>query len=195
MLGDFLDLDRCPQCKTANPTLEHRWEAMNAHGLLTGIFQCSKCSNYIFIQYWGFGESSSVKIYPNMTIHIDGNIPQSAARFLKQAIETPGSPDASIMTSASALDMMLQEHDLKAGTLHVRIDQAAEQHLITEDMANWGHHVRLEANDSRHPETEKTAPTQEDAEQNLEFVLALAEILFVLPARVTRGLAQTQTQE
>ena len=53
----------------------------------------------------------------------------------------------------------------------------------------------LEANDSRHPETEKTAPTQEDAEQSLEFVLALAEILFVLPARVTRGLAQTQTQE
>ena len=25
-------------------------EAMKAHGLLTGIFQCSKCSNYIFIQ-------------------------------------------------------------------------------------------------------------------------------------------------
>lgn len=195
MLGDFLDLDRCPQCKTANPTLEYCYERVNENKEPSGIFKCSKCTNSVFIEHFFHHDAIEINIYPSMISHVDENIPQSAARYLKQAIETLGSPDASIMTSASALDMMLQEHDLNAGTLHERINKAAEQHLITEDMANWGHHVRLEANDSRHPETEKTASTQEDAEQSLEFVLALAEILFVLPARVTRGLAQTQTQE
>ena len=87
----------------------------------------------------------------------------------------------------------LSRHDKWLCMMYPRLRLLHE--FLAEDMANWGHHVRLEANDSRHPETEKTAPTQEDAEQSLEFVLALAEILFALPARVTRGLAQTQTQE
>jgi len=92
------------------------------------------------------------------------------------------------MVCASAIDAMLKERGLSKGSLHARIDTAANEHIITTDMANWAHHVRLEANGQRHADGEDPLPTKEDAERSLEFALALAEFLFVLPARVTRGL-------
>jgi hypothetical protein len=55
-------------------------------------------------------------------------------------------------------------------------------------MGDWAHHVRLEANDQRHADKNAGFPTQEQAEQSIEFTEALAEILFVLPSRVRRGI-------
>ncbi len=92
------------------------------------------------------------------------------------------------MVCASAVDAMLKERRLVEGSLYARIDKAAKDHIITDDMAKWAHHVRLEANGQRHADEEFALPTKEDAERSLEFALALAEFLFVLPARVTRGL-------
>lgn len=90
--------------------------------------------------------------------------------------------------SASAVDAMLKERGYSDGSLYARIDKAIADHIITEDMAKWAHHVRLEANDQRHADAGAPLPTKEDAERSLEFAMALAEFLFVLPARVTRGL-------
>src|SRR5437870_1656655 len=59
--------------------------------------------------------------------------------------------------------------------------------LITAEMAEWAHEVRLDANAQRHADRAATRPTGEDARRCIEFALALAEFLFVLPARVKRG--------
>jgi hypothetical protein len=59
--------------------------------------------------------------------------------------------------------------------------------VITEGMAAWAHQVRLDANDPRHVDAARPHATQAEAKQTLEFAIALAEFLFVLPARVARG--------
>jgi|GEM_PF-3002552 len=59
-------------------------------------------------------------------------------------------------------------------------------------MGDWAHHVRIEANDPRHADKDAETPTQEKAEQSIEFTEALAEILFVLPSRVKRGIKRAQ---
>ena len=94
--------------------------------------------------------------------------------------------------SASAIDAMLKNRGLTKGTLYERIDLAAEQHLITTDMAKWAHQVRLDANDQRHADEAAPLPTTPDAERCFAFAVALAEVLFVLPARVTRGIEETK---
>ena len=96
------------------------------------------------------------------------------------------------MLCASAVDAMLKDKGLKDGNLKTRIDQAAERHLITIDMTRWAHQVRLDANDQRHADEAADLPTQEDARRSLTFALALAEVLYVLPARVTRGIEETK---
>ncbi len=91
------------------------------------------------------------------------------------------------MLAASAVDAMLKDKGFKQGSLHGRINDAAKQHLITEEMAAWAHEVRLDANDERHADEEADMPSTDDAERVIEFVLALAQFLYVLPSRVERG--------
>jgi hypothetical protein len=95
------------------------------------------------------------------------------------------------MLAASAVDAMLKAKGLKDGSLYSRIDKAAADHLITVEMARWAHEVRLDANDQRHADEEVPLPQQADAKRTVDFALALAQLMFVLPARVQRGIEDT----
>jgi len=92
------------------------------------------------------------------------------------------------MLAASAIDAMLKTKGLKDGSLHARIEKAAGDHLITAEMAQWAHDVRLDANEQRHSDDAAPLPSRDDASRALEFAKALAQFMFVLPARVKRGL-------
>ena len=92
------------------------------------------------------------------------------------------------MLAASAVDAMLKQRGYVEGTLYKRIEKAAGDHVLTSEMAPWAHAVRLDANDQRHADEAAVLPTPEDAKRVLEFALALGEYLFVLPARIARGI-------
>ena len=91
---------------------------------------------------------------------------------------------------ASAVDAMLKAKGYTEGNLYPRINRAAEDHVITEEMAKWAHEARLEANDPRHADVSNPLPSQEDAARSIDFVQALGQLMFVLPARVKRGRAK-----
>jgi len=118
---------------------------------------------------------------------VDEAIPERAKAYLEQAIKSFQAPVGAVILAAGSVDAMLKEKGLKEGSLYKRIDEAAQQHLITQEMAAWAHEVRLDANDQRHVDDAAPLPTQEDAQRAVEFVLALAQFLFVLPSRVQRG--------
>jgi Domain of unknown function (DUF4145) len=138
------------------------------------------------------GNTNFCDIWPDPN-GFSGDIPEEPLDYLKQAAETLSSPRASVVMSAGAIDAMLKAKGLVEGKLYPRIKQAVEQHLLTADMGEWAHDVRLDANDQRHADVKAIAPTKEDAKRCLEFAKALADILFVLPARVTRGKANAHT--
>lgn len=94
------------------------------------------------------------------------------------------------MLSASAIDALMKEKGYRNGSLYSRIKRAADEHVITSDMALWAHHVRLEANNPRHVDEGEPHATPAAAKQAVEFAYALANFLFVLPSRVTRGLKE-----
>jgi hypothetical protein len=91
------------------------------------------------------------------------------------------------MLAASAVDAMLKAKGYKNGSLYSRIDKAAEDHAITQEMSQWAHEVRLDANDERHADESADIASPEDAKRAVEFAEALGDFMFVLPARVTRG--------
>lgn len=130
-------------------------------------------------------------IWPNARVVAD-EIPNSARRYLAQAIDTLHAPDGAVLLAASAVDAMLKARGLTEGSLYKRIEQAAQQHLITSDMALWAHEVRLGANDTRHADEDRPHHEREEAERLIEFASALADFLFVLPAKVARGRATAQ---
>ena len=116
-----------------------------------------------------------------------GELPQRAREFLDQALSSVHAPAGAVMLTGSAIDAMLKDKGLKTGSLNARIEAAAAQHLITPEMAAWAHEIRLDANDQRHADEEADLPSQADAEKVIAFATALAQFLYVLPARVERG--------
>lgn len=133
-------------------------------------------------------------IYPKATGVSEG-IPEPANSFLKQAIDSLHAPAGAVMLCASAVDAMLKAHGVQKGSLYERIDEAAQDHLITEEMAAWAHDVRLDANEPRHSDEKAPLPAPEDAARCVQFVTTLAEIMFVLPSRVRRGRGKTTQSE
>ena len=99
------------------------------------------------------------------------------------------------MLCAGAVDAMLKVHGYTQGTLYIRIDKAKEDGLITAGMAEWAHDVRMDANDQRHADEKAPLPDESAAERSLDFAMALAELLFVLPERVKRGMGGSEKGE
>ena len=159
------------------------------------IYFCSTCGGAVAA--WGKkmspADAADVVAFfpPLMEADLDESIPEKPREFLRQAIGSRNAPAGAIMLAASSVDAMLKAKGLVDGVLNSRINQASEQHLITPDMAAWAHQIRLDANDQRHADVNGGLPTSVEAEQTVEFAKALAQFMFVLPARVTRGIAAT----
>jgi hypothetical protein len=88
--------------------------------------------------------------------------------------------------STTAVDAMHKERNYRDGSLYSRIRQAEHDHVLTANMADWAHDVRLDANDERHADEASNA-TPLEAVRCLEFADTLADLLFVRPARVKPG--------
>jgi hypothetical protein len=194
MLQNVLALEYCPHCGIAKPyiamPIQANWVRFAGHDgkeRIWGVYGCSWCGRLIVAVGQAGPGSQVTEIYP-VPESVAEEIPEKPREYLRQAILTVHAPAGSVMLCASAVDAMLKEKGHQEGTLNQRINKAVEDHLLTQEMGDWAHHVRLEANDPRHADKDADIPTQEQAEQSIEFTEALAEILFVLPSRVKRGI-------
>ena len=191
-LHSELKLNRCPHCGVSHPRLglnadfttishsggDHRqW----------GCYYCSSCGGVVTAAASMNDTSKNViEHYPQMQT-ADEAIPKRARDFLNQAIESLHAPSGAVILCASSVDAMLKEKGFTDGSLYERIEAAAEKHLITTEMAEWAHEVRLDANDQRHADESAQLPMQPEAQKCIDFTTALGEFLFVLPGRVERG--------
>lgn len=196
LLSNQLEIDRCPHCGVNKPSLRTRdadstetTTHENKNKRFWRFYICSRCGGVVTAA--ARGQSQSImEMYPAPK-EVNESIPARAKDYLSQAIDTIHAPAGSVMLSASAVDAMLKEKDYKDGSLYDRINQAAKDNLITDDMAKWAHEIRLDANDQRHSDKAIGLPAEEDAQKSVDFALAFAQFLFVLPSRVQRGLADT----
>ncbi len=190
-----LNLERCPHCNVDTPTLAEvkEFQTTDHHGSHKRnwvVYVCARCGGAILTATKTIKTSPRslvIEIYPEVTI-VSVEIPEPARSYLQQAIDSLHSPAGSVMLSASAVDAMLKAKNYKEGLLYPRIKQAERDHLITPEMAQWAHEVRLEANFPRHADENAPLPTYENAKRCVDFTKALGEFLFVLPSRVKRGL-------
>jgi hypothetical protein len=189
--GKQLTLERCPYCNTAKPTLTIQWQGQfhdhaGKNTRFWGIYCCSTCGSLVLACSPKDGNMPITNIWPAPQ-EVAETVPSRARVFLTQAIASQHAPAGAVMLTASAVDAMLKEKGYKDGSLYSRIDKAAEDHIITKEMAAWAHEIRLDANDQRHSDENAGLPTTADAEKVIEFASALAQFMFILPARVDRG--------
>jgi hypothetical protein len=197
-----LKLRTCPHCGIAWPLVlpiaqspQYLISRSTSEGKerLWGVYVCSSCAGIIAAEAPHF-QAQITSLIPAIK-DFSKDIPDLPRELLRQAYESLNAPAGAIMLSASAIDAMLKIKEYVDGSLKARIDQAVTDNLLTKDMGEWAHHVRLDANDQRHADVNAGLPTQAQAKQSFELAEALAEILFVLPARVSRGISKAKDAE
>lgn len=197
-LESHLILERCPHCRVANPNIIQLTKFKtnsfdNSYLRYWAVYSCKRCGGAI-TAFSLNNEGFVVEMYPS-EISIDDNIPEKARAFLTQAVDSLHAPSGAIMLAASAIDSMLKEKGLKEGKLYSRINKAAKNHLITESMAKWAHEVRLDANDERHADDNAELPDGKAAKKTVDFALALAEFLFIIPSKIERGIKKATEKD
>ncbi len=197
-LSAELELNRCPYCHVDTPSLKKvfQYETFSYSGKdcrRWGLYLCSRCGGLVLANSLSFG-GPVLNFYPSSR-SIDDSIPDQARSYLKQSLDSLHAPSGAIMLAASSVDSMLKYKGYKDGSLYVRIDKAASNHLITSEMARWAHQIRLEANEQRHSDEDLGLPNEEEAKRVVEFAFALAEFLFVLPSKVTKGLEESSLEK
>jgi hypothetical protein len=196
-LEQNLKLERCPHCNVANPNLFklHALETADSSYMFKRIwfiYTCGSCGG--LVTAWSFkGMNDEVReIFPSPK-EVDDDIPEKPKAYLKQAIESIHAPAGAVMLAASAVDSMLKLKGYNEGSLYTRIEKAAQDNVITPEMSLWAHEVRLDANDQRHADESSSLPNPNDAKRAIDFSMALAEFMFVLPNRIQRGLNQKKS--
>ncbi len=137
-LTEQLQLPRCPHCKIALPTLKllSNHTTTNHAGVNArkwGVYCCTGCGG--LVTAWAEPTSNMVQhVFPGI-LPVDRDIPERPRAYLQQASDSLHAPAGSIMLSASSVDSMLKIKNYIEGSLYKRIEQAAADHLITEEMA------------------------------------------------------------
>jgi DNA-directed RNA polymerase subunit RPC12/RpoP len=186
------DRDRCPQCGTANPTLERQWfgRIAGAHSPERpwAVYACTRCGGGVLVKglddITGKGEPLIATVFPDPR-RVPDDIPERARVYLMQAIESP--PEGAAMLACSAVHVMLKEEGYDDGTILERIDKAVADHALPTSVGEWAHAVRSIADDARHTDESRPQLTQEEADQVVKFAETLGTILFVLPTRIAEG--------
>ena len=190
--GNQLPLNRCPHCNIAKPLLNRVWgpattkNFANSNPRCWSTYKCQSCGGVVLACSPRDENQNITNTWPSPR-SVEETVPDRAREFLEQAIASLHAPAGAVMLTASAVDAMLKDKGYKDGSLYARIDAAVKDNLITNEMASWAHEIRLDANDQRHADEDAPLPNSADAEKVIEFANALAQFLFVLPARVERG--------
>ena len=194
--GSLLPLDRCPHCGIAKPSLGNHWQGPTTdfsgnNARYWGVYVCNHCGGAVLAVSSHNTSQPAARFsvdssWPSLS-EVSSDVPERAREYLRQAIASLHAPAGATMLTASAVDAMLKEKGYRDGSLYKRIDQATADHLITQEMAEWAHEIRLEANDQRHADEQAALPVVQEAERVIDFANALAQFMFVLPARVISG--------
>ena len=197
-LRPVIQLPRCPHCNVSDPML-HGHPAMettdgNGHyKRFWRFYVCNRCG--CIVTAWARADGETIEALFPSSETVDDSIPPKAKSYLEQSIASLHAPAGSLMLSASAVDAMLKQRGYKDGSLNERIKKATGDHVLTAEMAQWAHDIRLDANDQRHADEDAPLPTEADARHSIAFAQALGQILFVLPAQVRRGIADVQSKK
>jgi len=186
-----LELDRCPHCSIATPLLGRiagleTTDHAGGNKRFWSTYRCASCGGLVLVCSPIDMNHEITDTWPSPRV-VSEEVPCRAREFLSQAISSLHAPSGAVMLTGSSVDAMLKDKGLKEGTLYSRIDAAAAAHLITAEMAAWAHDIRLDANDQRHADEAAPLPDSANAAKAIEFAMALAQFLYVLPARVERG--------
>lgn len=148
------------------------------------IWQCDHCGKLIlFIEQ----DNKTVDQYPKKVPIIDESVPSRVAEDYVEAIKCfdIGANRASVVMCRRALQNSVIEKGAKKGKLFDQIDELYDNQIITKDIKDWAHEIRLTGNVGAHPDEDGLEDvTPEDAKELLKFMEEYLNYVYIMPAKV-----------
>lgn len=143
--------------------------------------QCNYCQRIVLV------DVSHNEIYPHpLPGPVDSRITEAIRRDYKEAKEClsiSAFRAAAIMARRAIQSICLDKGATPGDKLQQQIDWLFDQRIITKELQDWAHEVRLVGNDAAHPSkpSEDVAVSEQDAEEILELLDQFCQVLYVVP--------------
>ncbi|MFV1850096.1 MAG: DUF4145 domain-containing protein [Thalassospira sp.] len=179
----------CPHCRTIQAgftciqTFEYQEEFEQAGKryariVRNGFLKCPVCNHAVI----GVAKDGKVSYTPSTELDVPEHLPPNVEKFLRQGLENVHRNfDAAGMMFRKALEIGLKEKypELK-DSLYKNIEKLAKDNALTNDLAEWAHHIRFAGNDAAHDETF----TEAEAKEMQHFTELVLTYIFSLPEKV-----------
>ena len=196
----------CPRCKSKNSSFTvvsaHQHQApytWSVHMI------CGSCSNGVVANVSDHGTRVSpinhnydltladkhghrysvIDFFPEVQApEVPQHLPEGVAKKFREGCEIiETSPDAAVGMFRKSLEIGLKDlsPEIEAWKLEKRIEAMANKGLLTSDLKDWAHELRLDGNDALHESVDKT---KEEAIQTRELARYVLTYLYTLPYAV-----------
>lgn len=147
------------------------------------IAECNGCDYFLLVtRHISSGRILAIQPHP-LPKSIDSRIPSIIAEDFAEALlclSVGANRGASVVARRAVQSICKQKGAIKKD-LKDQIDELFSSNIITKDLQDWAHEVRYVGNDAAHPND--VSVTQEDAEEILDLLESLCEVLYVAPAK------------
>lgn len=133
--------------------------------------------------------------YPKRIPKLDPAIPSDVANDYVEAIKCfdVSACKASVVMCRRALQTSVIGKGASKGHLIDQIDELCTKGIITEDIKNWAHEIRLTGNIGAHPDGLENV-TPEDAEDLIKFMEEYLNYVYIMPAKVAAKRAREKAK-
>jgi hypothetical protein len=196
----------CPHCLKENSYMQFIKQANLQHHEYSLVFQCKSCfklmvAEVICNEIGGPSGLAQDSVYPVVVNNHDqigvfstypevksyaapSSTPDRASKFFLESMEdfARGRFETSAMNCRKVIDIATKHLHLgNEDKLVRRISALREQGLITQEMADWAHIVRIDTNGAVHSDEEFS---KDEVDQLLKFTEVFLTYAFTLPALV-----------
>jgi len=177
----------CPHCGVYS-TISIR-TAYDSHH----IYVCDQCDRLILLVI--NDKNQITDQYPKRIPKLDPSIPQDVANDYVEAIKCIdiNANKASVAMCRRALQASLIQKGAKKEKLVEQIDELFNKGIITEDIKDWAHEIRLTGNIGAHPDQDGLKDvTSQDAEELIRFIEEYLNYVYIMPAKVAAKRAKKE---
>ncbi len=182
----------CGHCN--KPVNMNKLSDLFKHGNNTGtphfsvLYKCPNCENISLVTFYynGYNYFFSSQL-PKYTPKHNYDIPKDIEtdRFEAWKCFIDESYKASAIMARAALQNAVRRLSAKGNNLKSEIDNLQSKGIITKQLSEFAHEVRITGNDMAHPES-ITVVNKNEIRESLDFLDGFLETVFVLPAIAER---------
>lgn len=150
------------------------------------MYKCCVCGGPLFIRAYGT-QTSQLEVYPVNIPTASTDIPEKIRNIYLEALRcfSVHAWNATATMCRRAVQECILEKGGTGKMLYNQIDDLATKRVITEDIKEWAHELRILGRDAAHADV-PTDVGEKEAKFAVEFTEELLNYVYVLKARLTR---------